>query len=243
MTCLKDLAEQRRLPDHQVMDQDTLSWIIANRPTAGAAPDALPYEPLLLTPDPAWFRHPRQANSIHGIGHNARVAVLASLLGQEHRLDREELTALCVAAAVHDCRRRDDRADPGHGKRAARWLSRHGGAVTAAFGLVLPPRQLTSACAAIRLHDVPREGRTGADRRAYRLAPMLAELLLAADAMDRYRLPALRWWPDPAYLRVTIPEWLPAVAFDLMAVSEQARLDGATHHQALAHALQTLTGQ
>ncbi|WP_433426398.1 hypothetical protein ACQP1V_42825 (plasmid) [Microtetraspora malaysiensis] len=241
MTPLRELAGQRRLPDHQVMDQDTLSWIIANRPVVGAA--GLPYEPLLLTPAPAWFLSRRQADSIHGIGHQARVCVLASLLAEEYRLDGDDRAALCVAAAVHDCRRRDDRADPGHGMRAARWLARHADAVTAFFGLPLPVGQVARACVAVRLHDVPPTARTSGDRSAYRLAPMLAELLKAADALDRYRLPALRWWPDPTYLRVSVPHWAHAVAFDLMARSEQARLDGATHHQALTHALQTLTRQ
>ncbi|MER6171831.1 hypothetical protein, partial [Streptosporangium sp. NPDC001681] len=68
------------------------------------------------------------------------------------------------------------------------------------------------------------------------------DLLKAADCLDRYRLPLTHWWPDPSYLRITVPSWLHAVAFDLVVRSEQARFDGATHHDALTHAL-ALLGQ
>ncbi|MGW2199115.1 hypothetical protein ACWCSH_43130, partial [Streptosporangium sp. NPDC001682] len=73
-------------------------------------------------------------------------------------------------------------------------------------------------------------------------ARLPVDLLKAADCLDRYRLPLTHWWPDPSYLRITVPSWLHAVAFDLVVRSEQARFDGATHHDALTHAL-ALLGQ
>jgi hypothetical protein len=59
--------------------------------------------------------------------------------------------------------------------------------------------------------------------------------------MDRYRLPLTRWWPDPSRLRIAVPDWLHPHAFDLVVRSEKARLEGATHNQALDHARQRLT--
>ncbi len=65
----------------------------------------------------------------------------------------------------------------------------------------------------------------------------MAELLAAADALDRYRLPAIRWWPDPGRVQTPLPAPLHALAFQLVLGSEHARLDGATHHNAMHLAL------
>ncbi|MFF5242825.1 hypothetical protein ACFY3V_01015 [Streptosporangium sp. NPDC000095] len=222
------------------MDQDTLNWIIRNRPTVGAAP-ALPHQPLLLMPEAVWFANPLLTDSIHGIRHGARVCVLASLLAHEHGLNRDDTAALCTAAAVHDCRRRDDRDDPEHGKRAADWFTRNSSTVTTVFGLPVPAHTAARAGTAIGLHNIPYSAFTPVEVRAYQQARLLVDLLKVADCLDRYRLPLQRWWPDPSHLRIVIPSWLPPIACDLMARSEQARLDGATHHEALTHALHTLS--
>lgn len=238
---LRDLAEKGFLPAHQSMDQDTLTWIVENRPTVGVAPTTLPHRSLLLVPKVSWFADARLADCIHGIGHNARVCLLSSLLAREYGLSRDDITALCSAAAVHDCQRRDDRADPGHGKRAARWFERNSATVTAVFGQHLSAHAVACAATAIGLHDIPYAAFTPAEHRAYQQAGLLVDLLKAADCLDRYRLPHMRWWPDPSHLRIAIPDWLHRVAFDLVVRSEQARLDGTPHHKALTHARQALS--
>ncbi|MFI6154219.1 hypothetical protein ACIBCA_16215 [Kitasatospora sp. NPDC051170] len=194
----------------------------------------------MLVPDVTWFAEPQLVDSIHGIRHNARVSLLASLLAQEYGLDRDHTAALCAAAAVHDCRRRDDRDDPGHGQRAAAWFTRNQAAVGSMLGRELPRDVSAQAASAISLHDVPYAAFTTEQNRDYQQAPHLTDLLKAADCLDRYRLPLMRWWPDPSQLRLLVPAWLHPVAFDLVVRSEQARLDGATSHGALIHARQIL---
>ncbi|MEU9045083.1 MULTISPECIES: hypothetical protein [unclassified Kitasatospora] len=223
------------------MDQDTLAWIARNRLEASAAPPTLPHPPLMLVPDVTWFAEAQLVDSIHGIRHNARVSLLAGLLAQEYGLDRDHTAALCAAAAVHDCRRQDDRDDPGHGQRAAAWFTRNQHTVTSTMlGRQLLPDLAERAATAIGLHDLPYAGFTPQQNLAYRSAPHLVDLLKAADCLDRYRLPLIRWWPDPSHLRIAIPDWLHRVAFDLVVRSEQARLDGATNRGALIHASQIL---
>ncbi|MDY0814000.1 hypothetical protein [Kitasatospora purpeofusca] len=191
----------------------------------------------MLVPADTWFAQPRLVDSIHGIRHSARVSLLAGLLAQEYGLDPDHTAALCTAAAVHDCRRRDDRDDPGHGRRAALWFTRNQQAVTTMLGRELPPPGLSQQAAiAIGLHDVPYPDFTSQQDLAYQRAPHLIDLLKAADCLDRYRLPLTRWWPDPSHLRIAIPAWLHPVAFHLVVRSEQARLNGATNHGALIHA-------
>ncbi|MEV7189788.1 hypothetical protein [Kitasatospora sp. NPDC093102] len=241
MPALHELAARGRLPDHQLMDRVTLHWVARNRPDTASGPAALTPQSAVLVPSEDWFADPALTDTLHGVRHNARVALLATVLAAEYQLDADQSRALTVAAAVHDCRRHNDRADPGHGRRAATWLDQHHHQVTATLGIPdLPEHLLRQAATAIALHDVPYGTDTRHDH-AYRHARQLTDLLKAADALDRYRLPATRWWPDPAHLRVPLTTALHSLAFDLMLRSEHARLDGATHHEALHHATRTLT--
>ncbi|GAA3982914.1 hypothetical protein GCM10022384_34710 [Streptomyces marokkonensis] len=239
--CLYELAAERRLPAHQPMDQVTLRWIADNRPVNFDAAPSFPRLGPTLVPARSWFAIERQADSNHGIRHNARVSLLAALLAQEYGFDRDAVAAVCAAGAVHDCRRNDDRADPGHGRRAAAWFRHHADTVTRALEHEVPAPLLHRAAQAIAVHDVPYDRFTARQERAYRHAPHLVDVLKAADCLDRYRLPLKRWWPDTTRLRIPVPDWLPPAAFALVLRSEQAGLDGATHHHALTGARHSLT--
>ncbi|WP_256178064.1 hypothetical protein [Kitasatospora aureofaciens] len=230
------LAQTGRLPDHQYLDQHTLTWIAGHRPTGPGVRATMPHRPVLLVPDDSWFASPAVIDSIHGSRHNARVALLVQLLAHHHGLDHGSALALAAAAACHDCRRHHDRDDPGHGQRAARWLAGNLDTVAAAFGKTVTAETIT----AVYLHDHPYDAFTDDQARAYRRSSLLVDLLKAADALDRYRLPLARWWPDLSRLRVAVPAWLLPIAFDLVLHSEQARLDGAAHREALDHALHTV---
>ncbi|MFD9687358.1 hypothetical protein ACFWXO_16560 [Kitasatospora sp. NPDC059088] len=233
---LRTLALAGRLPDHQVLDPATLSWIACNRPPDSAPRHRTTERPTLFVPNVAWFAHARAAESIHGVRHGARVAVLVQLLAPAHGVGPERARALAIAAACHDCRRHNDRDDPGHGQRAADWLTDQADAVIEAFGMA--GTGLTAeAVTAVALHDVPHSAFTDEQTTADRQHGQAVDLLKAADALDRYRLPLERWWPDPARLRRPVPAWAPPLAHDLLVHSEQARLDGATNHQALRQAL------
>lgn len=236
---LRELAKQRRLPAHQVMDQGTLDWIAANPPPSLAAP-SLPRPAVMLLPEVDWFADPRLADSIHGVRHNARVSWLATVLAMDQGLDGDDAAALCMAAQVHDCRRLDDRDDGGHGQRAALWLLRNPDVATSAPGRDLPSGTLHRAAAAVALHDVSHEVFTQAQHRTYRQFPHVIDLLKAADCLDRYRLPLRHWWPDLTRLRIPVPAWLPPVAHRLVVLSEQAALDGESHQEALQHASRAL---
>jgi hypothetical protein len=107
--------------------------------------------------------------------------------------------------------------------------------VTDALGTVPRPEAVT----AVALHDIPHHSFTADQAVIYRKHPDAVDLLKAADALDRYRLPLTRWWPDPDRLRLTVPTWLYPLAHDLVVHSETARLDGATYTEAAEHALHT----
>ncbi|MFJ3584628.1 hypothetical protein ACIPPS_20710 [Streptomyces sp. NPDC090127] len=238
---LRELAQERRLPAHQPMDHVTLRWIESNRPANFDAAPSFPRPGQMLVPPASWFALPSLADTNHGVRHNARVSLIAVLLAEEYGLEGEDVAAVCAAGAVHDCRRRDDREDPGHGWRAATWFLRNSDAITGALDRQVSMAALYRAATAIALHDVPYERFTGPQRRAYRAAPHLVDVLKAADCLDRYRLPLRRWWPEVSRLRLALPDWLPAAAFALVVRSERAHLEGATQTLALVTARQMLT--
>ena len=238
---LRELAQQRRLPAHQPMDPATLAWIESNRPVDFHTAPSFPRPGQMPVPPASWFTDEQQAESNHGIRHNARVSLYAALLAEECRLDADDVAAACAAGAVHDCRRRDDRADPGHGRRAAAWFHRHADAVTSALGHTLPPAAPHRTALAIAPHDIPYDHFTAAQDRSYGSAPHLVDVLKAADGLDRYRFPLKRWWPDLAQLRLPLPAWMAPATFALVVASERAWLDGAASADALATAHQMLT--
>lgn len=231
---LHESAAAGRLPDHQVMDRPTLAWIAGQRPGGPGARPRLPHPATPLVPDPSWFARPETATSLHGVLHGARVAVLVQFLAVGLGPDR--VLALAAAAACHDCRRHNDRTDPGHGQRAAHWLTRNSADVASAFGHTPSPETIT----AVVLHDVPHHAFTPKQHTAYHRHRTAVDLLKAADALDRYRLPATRWWPDLHLLRLQVPAWAPLLAHDLVIRTEHARLDGASDTHALHLALRAL---
>ncbi|MFI5758667.1 hypothetical protein [Streptomyces sp. NPDC051569] len=236
------LAARRQLPDHQYMDRATVQWISANRPAHGQAwlPPLRAASKRLLGRSAlpiGWLAEPKIHDSIHGVRHSMRTAALAALLSEMHGQDDTDTVTAILAAAVHDCRRLHDKDDQGHGARAAIWLAANGGPVRDHFGLAATPCPITRAAIAVRLHDVPYGDFDADDQRDHARAERICDLVKAADALDRYRLPKLRWWPDARHVREPAFDQLREVAFDLVVTSESACLAGAGSAEAVLYAL------
>lgn len=191
------------------MDKETLDQICLHRPRFSA--DA---ERLSLTrgeiayieeflPKPEWYLESRIIDSIHGIAHTLRVMVYASILSQA--LDEEVRRSLLLACAVHDTRRLNDKGDEDHEKRALDWLLKNN-----------QYRKYNEIAVSMLKNNGP-----------------YAEYLRTADALDRYRLPKVKWWIDDDYLSIKPSESLKAAAFNLVVESESARLNGTTDIRAV----------
>ena len=239
---LVDLAAQRQLPRHQYIDTATVEWIKANRPAFPPAwpPPLRPASRALLeraaVPE-AWLAQRKLAQSIHGLRHSLRTATLTALLADWHGLDEHATATAVVAAALHDSQRLHDQEDSGHGARAAVWLAANADLVWGHFGLSAKPRRVIQAATAVRLHNVPYEAFTADDHADYARATHICDLVKVADALDRYRLPKLTWWPDARHVREPAFDQLRAVAFDLVVISEAAFLAGASSVEAVAYAV------
>lgn len=229
ITSLVELAQRQALPAHQHMDKRTVQWIRSNRPTFGNGAEMEPPTPgadairtlirAATVPAP-WYYTEQTIDSLHGRRHCLRTAVHAAVLLATTNLPLRDHIALVIAAAVHDCRRYNDRSDRGHGKRAAEWLENHSREVTTHFGADLTAARLDLMEAAVGLHDVPYAEFSASQWCAYQRAQQYVDLLKAADALDRYRLPRLSWWPDPKLLKVEPPVTQWRFGFDLVCESE-----------------------
>ena len=240
------MAERKQLPRHQFMDAATIEWIAAHRPVLPVGGEiVLRVAPaharrlLALAAIPrTWFAEPRLADSIHGLRHGMRTAVYAALLAGIAGLGENLTSALIVGAVVHDCRRLHDQDDTGHGARAAAWLETHIGPVTDHFGVggdVV--REFRQAAIAVRLHDIPYGDFGPAGEMKRQEAQRATDLLKAADALDRYRLPKLKWWPDARHLRVPLPPHLQRFAYELVLETERAHVEGMSSEVATIQAL------
>jgi hypothetical protein len=243
-TSLVAQAAAKALPLHQHMDTDTLRWIASHN---GAIPrgerprhirlPAPARSVLHQAPIPASWRQSRAlTDSLHGTRHLLRTAVLAGLLAQRHQLDTDSQAAVIVAAAIHDCRRIDDGADPGHGQRAALWLADHAETVFDHFGITPSPQRISAAIAAVRLHEAPYSVFTDRDHAEHAAHRAAVDVLKTADALDRYRLPRRTWWPHHKFLRLLPEPWMHRLAFDLVVSSESAYLAGQPSAPAVQHA-------
>ncbi|MGW4647205.1 hypothetical protein [Kitasatospora sp. NPDC004289] len=239
---LVELAARKELPLHQFTDTATVEWIKANRPDFPPAwPPPLRPSTKALVEQAAiptrWFAEPQLADSIHGHRHGLRTAVLAALLADWHGLNETDTAATVIAAAVHDCQRQHDKDDQGHGSRAAVWLAANAELAWSHFRRTPSPSEIIRAATAVRLHEVPYEAFTADDRADYSRAERICDLVKAADALDRYRLPKRSWWPDSRYVREPAFNQLLPLAFDLVVVSEEAFLAGASGVAAVRYAV------
>ncbi|MGY4969035.1 hypothetical protein ACWGCC_07350 [Streptomyces nigrescens] len=239
---LIDLAARGQLPLHQYMDRATIDWTTTNRPDLQPSPQPAlrPIAQYLLrrTGLPRdWMAEPRLYDSIHGVRHAMRTAALAAILAEANGLDDADTTTAIVAAAVHDCQRHHDKDDRGHGERAAIWLAANADTVWGRFDLTATPRRVTRAATAIRLHDVPYGAFSPDDQADYLRSQIICDVVKAADALDRYRLPKTRWWPNAQHVKEPAFEAFRSLAFDLVGISEKAHLAGAHSPAAVLYAL------
>ncbi len=150
-----------------------------------------------LSPKPDWYVNPKIVSSIHGIAHTVRVMVYATLLTRGLINDRDR-EALLIACSVHDTQRMDDKGDEGHEDRAITWLLEH-----------FAQHPLLNQILLILKDTRP-----------------LSKYLRAADALDRFRLPKVKWWIDDSYLEIKPEAALKEFSFNLVVSSEQLRLNG-----------------
>lgn len=219
---LVGLAQENSLPLIQRMDTETLKWIKKNSPnltiiTQTQVPvifkNAKKYKP-----SEKWFLKNDCINSIHGIRHIMRVISNASNLTINRKTDSTTTRNLLIACSLHDLRRKDDKSDEGHAKRAVEWFHKNYGNVLRKFAIVLTKNDIKEVSSAIYFHEIPYAQIASADE--YYEHKEIIDLLKTADALDRYRLPKLKWWIDDRLIKIIPSDNEKMFAYKLVVNSE-----------------------
>lgn len=221
------LASQDKLPLHQYLDEATLEWIEQNNPftVRYIADSSSQDERNKLIADMvkavedtiSWYSsiqilyaRTNAANTLHGDLHALRVAFFSALLSIGNTNIQPSQAVL--AGLYHDVARVNDQADLSHGVRSAAVLENY----LSKSSISLSPEETERMIMAVRLHD---------DSNLEGLDDLRA-VLKVADALDRYRLPKTKWWPDESKMPFTPPAIVFYVAYKLVLNSEAKVLEG-----------------
>ncbi len=226
---LVSLAKEKNLPPHQYMDQETIDWIAANNPFSLIKNplrfDIKDIESLFkIVPHLDWFLNSNLANSLHGFRHLLRVTIFSFLLINYNRQEKIDFDPknLLTAAVLHDIRREHDKDDDGHGQRAANWFLDHIPEISKLFNFNYTDKDKEQVYSAICYHDISYD--ILRKDNVYLRNQQIIDFLKTADALDRYRLPKIKWWFDPNMVKIMPSQGIMAFAFDLILRSEQKYL-------------------
>lgn len=217
---LYQLAESGDLPLHQYMDEGTLNWIKVNNPfpkkevTYSNVPISRVLDTLSnFTPKHDWFTLQEEADGLHGLKHIMRVVTYASILSND-----KYSKIILSASALHDICRLDDKGDHGHAKRAADWFKDNLSLVSESFQVKLSEDEIESVYYSILFHEIPYETITNDVN--YIKYKNYIDIVKTADALDRYRLPKLKWWINDSLINVIPSDELKHFAFKFVVDSE-----------------------
>lgn len=143
-------------------------------------------------PKEEYFTNPEHVISIHGITHLVRVCCYGYLLQNLFNiLPVDQVNNYLYACAWHDVARVDDRDDIGHGERSGLLF---GSLMQKSNGI--DDSQVLTMC---KYHETPIDK---IPRDEYTANLNIISAIKASDALDRFRLHKLKWWPKEEYLQI-----------------------------------------
>ncbi len=224
---LVSLATQKNLPLRQFMDIDTIKWIEINNPFKGISDHQFPIissEDIELAvkyiAPLEWLLEPSLSETIHGVRHLMRVVIYSILLTKNIDSANPDSKNLITASILHDIRREHDKEDAEHGERAAKWFLENVDMIGRHFGVLYSEKDREEVAFAIRYHNRDySEFECGVE---YSKFHNIIDLLKIADALDRYRLPKLKWWPNQTLFRRDVPKNFMIFSYNLVLKSELA---------------------
>jgi len=169
-------------------------------------------------PDKKWFFDKKQFDSIHGCRHLLRVALWAMLFRKSKR-SLVKVEIIIIAAVLHDIRRHNDRGDMGHGLRSARWVKKNFSIISKKFNIKFNADDIEEIYWLIYFHELPLD-LIKLDKNYIKFKESV-DIIRMADAIDRYRLPKLKWWIDQKKLGIRISDSIKCTAFNFIILSEE----------------------
>lgn len=227
------LAQSKDLPDDQYLDTATIDWIGRNAPTYAASwyPDrtllnhlSKVYDELkshLPLTNETFLRGAVASTSMHGQLHAYRVALFAGILASLS--GAKNLEPYILAGLYHDIARKNDKEDTGHGSRSAQRAVE--------LGIIRDDLNKTDIIEAIACHD---------DESGTYQNDTFVNIVKAADALDRFRLPKTKWWPDSKKMPLAPTNEIFALAYNLVLLTEKEAIRGLDTEIALYVAMEKL---
>lgn len=239
-------AEKGILSDYQIMDVETIGWITRSIPKNLIGIDLSEIKKIALlleiekladfSPDTDWYQNKKAYYGIHGFLHNLRVAINSLILNEVLNLQLNK-SNLILAGLCHDIRRLNDKDDPNHGYRASEWIKNNQRLINNKFNGKLLNIEYSFIQTAVAFHDISFD-----DSCRIETLPKEAEyldVLKAADALDRYRLPKLKWWFSDTCVKLSIPLEIKSFAFNLILTTEMDRMRNLPIRQSIQCFLRT----
>lgn len=239
-SCMKKVplyiqAKENKLGSLELMDIETLEWIESTSDAldldmSGFAEvqfEPIDFELLRINATKLdWFFSREHINSIHGIGHSLRVMVNTLLLCKYlHIIDP---LPHVVAASIHDIQRKNDNADPEHGNRAASWFQINQKSLSSNEKLSSDDRLMIIA--SVKNHSLDYADMPSSDLNVYKDA---IDILKAADALDRFRMPKEKWWPRVEFINLEVAHKLIPYSRKLTIESERMILSDIDQYEAV----------
>lgn len=186
-------AQNKNLGSSQFIDLETLDWIKKNsgyisnfKNSTNIKLNIKDIDRILeFLPQYDWFANKENYKSIHGISHIYRVIINIFLLSKI--LNTKNTDMYLLIAGLHDIRRLNDNADQSHGERAAIWFKENKSLLD--YDL----KYFNSIYNAIQYHEIDYDQIPSDTMSNYSFD---INVIKAADALDRFRLPKENWWPD-----------------------------------------------
>jgi len=242
-------AKLGELPLEQFMDIETLNWIKENKPEFknGEVSDIIfdyqkiifNFEKFYIKED--WFYKKEIINTIHGIRHMMRVLIYGVLVSDYLELDEKTMHKLCIASTLHDLRRVNDKDDVQHGCRAAEWFLKNKKELLDYFNLEMNKKDLEEIYFTIFFHD--QDYKSMIDNPNYQIHKNSIDVFKTLDALDRYRLPKLKWWINDEYLNLKLPLFCKEFAYNLVLDSEELFLSSKNNRESIDQSLLKIYNQ
>jgi len=228
---LIELVNNNILSKDQYMDKETLNWIYNNSIkdiNSRTNYNAKNYKKFI--PNIKWFPSNNKINSIHGLRHLIRVSIFCEIIKHNYWwiFLMLNLKNVLTAATLHDIRRLDDRDDIGHGQRSADWFLKNIKVVQEQFNVYYNKRDKETIYNAIFYHEIPYNA---IDRNIYKKNKRIINIIKTADALDRYRLPKLKWRINDDYLNFKPSQKLKFFAYKLVYQTEKMFLEKSNNIQ------------
>lgn len=236
------LAQQKKLPDYQYMDDKTLNWIAKNEPKFNLKNE---YKINInevkkikkYLPPKNWFPNLKNQETIHGIRHLLRVAIYANILKIENK-GKIKKQNLIISAMLHDIQRLNDKDDHSHGERSAKWFLNNSLDIEKQFKIILSNFDKQEIYHGIYYHDLPYKIILLENN--YKRYKNIIDIIKTADALDRYSQPKLKWWVNNKYLNLKPSDNVKKFAYNLVLNSEKLYLAGFNNVKSVFEAIKLL---